>query len=146
MRRAGSPGRRGFSMTVIFLPVTFSQVAMISRTLVPPPVPRLYYALCCAPEGEHVRLREIEDVDVVADARAVGRLVVGAVDFDVLLLPERDLQDVRDEVRLDAVIFAEGLGGAGGVEVAQGDVVEAVDFVIPAEDFLEDQLRFAVRD
>ena len=51
--------------------------------------------------------REIEDVDVVANAGAVGRFVVGAEDFDVRLLAERDFEDIRDEVRLDAVIFAE---------------------------------------
>ncbi len=89
-------------------------------------------------------LREIEDVDVIADAGAVRRLVIGAEDRDMLLLAERDFQDVRNEVRFDAVILAEFFGGASGVEVAQRHVAQAVDFVVPAEHFLEHQLRFAV--
>ena len=52
-------------------------------------------------------LGEIDDVDVVADAAAVGRRVVGAVDLDRLLLAEGDLEDIRDQVGLDAVVFAE---------------------------------------
>ena len=51
-------------------------------------------------EREHVCGREIKDVDVIANAGAVRRLVVGAVDFDVILLAEGDFEDVRDEVRL----------------------------------------------
>ncbi len=35
-------------------------------------------------------------------------------------------------------------GGAGGVEVAERDELEAVDFVVPAENFLEDEFRLAV--
>src|SRR4029434_2956549 len=96
-------------------------------------------------EREHVRLSEIDDVDVIADARAVRRLIVGAVNLDVFLLAKRDLEDVGDEVRLNAMIFAETLGGAGGVEVTERDEFEAVNLVVPAQDFLEHQLRLAVR-
>jgi hypothetical protein len=95
-------------------------------------------------EGEDVGLGEVDDVDIVADAGAVRGLVVGAVDFDVRFLAEGDLDDVRDEVGLAAVVFAISDGGAGGVEVAEGDEFEAVDFVVPAKDFLEEEFRLAV--
>ena len=39
--RGGSPGLRGFSIVPIFRPVILRQAAIISRTLEPPPVPRL---------------------------------------------------------------------------------------------------------
>ena len=39
--RGGSPGRRGFSTTSILPPVIFRAVSITSRTLAPPPVPRL---------------------------------------------------------------------------------------------------------
>ena len=42
------------------------------------------------------------------------------------------------------MILAIAFGGAGGIEVAQGDKLEAVDLVVPAEDFLKNQLGFAV--
>ena len=40
---------------------------------------------------------KIEDVNVIANAGAIRRLVIGAVNFDVRLLAERDLQHVRNE-------------------------------------------------
>lgn len=54
---------------------------------------------------------------------------------DVVLLPEGDFEDVRDEVGLDAVVFAEARAGAGGVEVAEGDEAQAVDLVMPSGGF-----------
>jgi hypothetical protein len=42
------------------------------------------------------------------------------------------------------LVFAEFFARAGGVEVAEGDEFQAVDFLIPLEDFLEHQLGFAI--
>ncbi len=98
-----------------------------------------------AAEGEHMGLCEVEDMDVVADTGAVGRGVVGSEDGDVRFLSERDFEHVWDEMGFDAVIFAEAFRGACGVEVAKGDAAEAVDFVVPTEDFFELQFGFAVR-
>ena len=41
-------------------------------------------------QSEHVRLREVTDVDVIADARAVGRRIIRAVNLALRLLAERD--------------------------------------------------------
>ena len=46
-------------------------------------------------EGVEVSLREVHHVDVVAHARAVGRLVVAAVDAQELAAAHRDLRDAR---------------------------------------------------
>src|SRR5205823_14936786 len=43
--RGGSPGRRGLSIVAIFRPVILAQASITSRTLEPPPVPRLQHAL-----------------------------------------------------------------------------------------------------
>ena len=79
-------------------------------------------------EGAEVGVGQVLDVDVVADAGAVGRRVVGAEDGDVLALAERDLEDERDQVRLGRVVLADRavVGGAAGVEVAEGGVAQAV--------------------
>ena len=89
---------------------------------------------------------QVVDVDVVADAGAVGRGVVGAEDVDRLALAERDLQDERDEVRFGVVVFADRAvgGGAGGVEVAEGGVAEAVGVRVVGQRVLDDQLGEAV--
>ncbi|MDB6065451.1 MAG: hypothetical protein JWR26_1659, partial [Pedosphaera sp.] len=47
-------------------------------------------ALFAGGQGEHVGLGEVDDVDVIADAGAVGRGVVGAVDVAVGGLAEGD--------------------------------------------------------
>src|ERR1035438_4785244 len=72
-------------------------------------------------EAEEMRLRQVEDVDVIADAGAIGRGIIRAVNFAVRLLSEGHLEHVRDEMRLHAVMLPEGCAGAGGVEVAECD-------------------------
>src|SRR2546423_10041385 len=72
-------------------------------------------------QSEDVGLGQIADVNVVADTGAVGRVVIGSVNFDVRLLSERNLQDIRDQVRLDAMFLAEPLRTAGGIEITERD-------------------------
>ena len=58
-------------------------------------------------QGEEVGLRQVVDVDVVADARPVGRRVVGAEHLDGRAAAQRGLEDERDQVRLGVVVLAE---------------------------------------
>src|SRR5581483_5732533 len=95
-------------------------------------------------EGQDMGLGQINDVDIIPDAGAVGRGIIGAVNLALGGLAERDFEDVRDEVGFDAMMFAEFLAGAGGVEIAEGDKLEAVDLVIPVQHLLEHELGFAV--
>ena len=140
----GSPGRRGFSTAGIFLPVTFSHIWMTCADGVAVAVAQIVKALLARSEGEDVRLREVNDVDVIADAGAVGRGIIGAVNFALCGLAKRDLEDVGDEMSFDAVMFAEFFAGAGGVEIAEGDEFEPVNLVIPVQHLLEHQFGFAV--
>ena len=57
-----------------------------------------------------VGVGEVGDVDVVADARAVGGGVVVAVDDEALAFPARHLQRERDQVRLRRVPLAAAAG------------------------------------
>ena len=95
-------------------------------------------------EREKMGLGDVDDVDVVADAGAVWRGIIGAEDLAFLGLSEGDLEHVGDQVRLHPVMFAEAFAGPGGVEVAEGDELHAVELVIPLEDLLEHQLGLAV--
>jgi len=92
-----------------------------------------------------VGVGEVDDMDIIADAGAVGSRVVGAEDQDVFGLPEGDAEDVGNEVGFDAVMFAEALGGTGGIEVTEGDKLESVDGLEPGEHSLEEEFGFAVR-
>ncbi len=95
-------------------------------------------------EGKDMGLGEIDHVDVIADAGAVRGGVIGAVDFAMFFLAEGDLEHIGDEVGFDAVVFAVLFGGAGGVEVAEGDVFELVDASVPMEHPFEHEFGFAV--
>ena len=96
-------------------------------------------------EREYVRLGEVDDVNVVADAGAVRSGVVGAKNSALLRLAKRDAQHVGDEMRLDRALFAEFLAATGGVEVAERHKFEPVQFVVPLEQRLEHQFALAVR-
>ena len=98
----GSPARRGAVSHGTDRPVIRSVAAITSITLLPMPVPTLS-AVECSAAGEVVErldvgVGEIVDVDVVADARAVGRGVVVAEHLHRRALAERGLHHQRDEV------------------------------------------------
>ena len=95
-----------------------------------------------------MRPRQVDDVDEVADARPVGRVVVVAEDPQ--LRPDADggLRDVGHEVVGDArgqLADERRRVRADGVEVAQGDHAQGVPGGRGvAEDLLADALRVAV--
>ena len=126
----GSPGRRGFSTAGIFLPVIFSQAGMTAARNSRRRCPDLKAALA-RPRAEDVRLRQVDDVDVIADAGAVGRRIIRAENIALRFLAERDLKHVRNEMRLDAMMFAEFFARAGGVEIAERDEFQPVNLLVP---------------
>src|SRR3990170_4198042 len=94
-------------------------------------------------QGQDVGRGQVRDVDVVTDAGAVGSRIVRAVQRHGVPLAGGDLEDDGDEVGLRTVVFTAPVAGAGGVEVAQGDVAYAL-LLIPGEHPLHDQLRLAI--
>ena len=97
-----------------------------------------------AVEREQVRVGDVRDVDVVADAGAVRGVVVAAEDPDLGAQAERHLQQDRDQVRFGHVVFAALRRRPAGVEVAERDVAQAVRRRVPRQRPLERQLRGAV--
>ena len=98
-------------------------------------------------QGQQVCLSQVEDVNVVSHRGAVRRGVVGPEDRQRIAATVRRLDRQRDEVRLRRMILADvAVGiGAGGVEVAQRRVAEAVGLSVPAQHSLDGQLGLAVR-
>ena len=79
-----------------------------------------------AADGCHVGFGQVHDVDVVADARAVGRRIVVAEDREAFAQSGGGLRDERHEVlRHAARQFADQCRGVSpdGVEIAQGDAL-----------------------
>ena len=151
-RTGGSPARRGPTACGTSWPTSRAVASSTSRMLKPPPLPRLQTRGCVRAavpgrgrlEREQVRVGEVRDVDVVADARPVGRRVVVAEDRQRrAALGGRE--DVRDEVRLGVVVLAERLRGPGDVEVAQRHAAQPVRPAVPLQRRLERALRLAVR-
>ena len=78
-------------------------------------------------ECEDVGVGEVENVDVVANAGAVGSGVVVAEDEDLVTAAEGDVEYERDDVGLGLVSLAAVGQRAGDVEVAQRGVAQTVD-------------------
>ena len=97
-------------------------------------------------EGVGVGLGEVEDVDVVADAGAVGGGVVVAEDGESWDFPGDGHEGARDEVGFGFVVFADGgvIGAAAGIEVAEHDVVDAAGVDAVEEDAFEHEFAHAV--
>ena len=80
-------------------------------------------------EGAHVAAGQVDDVDVIAHAGAVGRGIVVAEDVDVVELAHGDLGNIGHEVVRDALgVLADetALMGADGVEITQQHDVPAL--------------------
>ena len=120
---AGSPGRRGPIVYGTGRPVTRSTLRTTSSTETGSPLPRLNDSEAPPrfepPQGTQVCVGEVGDVDVVAQARAVGRRVVVAEDLQ-RVTPHRRIHRPRDHVDLRGVVLAEPPVGirTRGVEVA----------------------------
>src|SRR6267154_3305377 len=92
-----------------------------------------------------MRFRNIQDMDVVANAGAVGRGVIVAENGDVRSVGLNGLQDEGNEMGFVAAGFSAMGGCAGDVEIAEGDEVESSILAIVGEDVFKGELGFAVR-
>jgi hypothetical protein len=84
-------------------------------------------------KDEEVRLGEIVDVDVVADAGAVGGGIVGAKNMDRAGGTKGGAKDVGDEMGFGVVVFRMAVPCAGSVEIAKDGVAESMNPVEPFE-------------
>src|SRR4051794_10095575 len=92
-----------------------------------------------------MRLGEIDDMDVIANTGSIRRVVVGPVNLNARFFTERHLKHSWNEMRLRSMVLAEVLRCAAGVEVAQTNKFHSMDFVVPAQNFLEHEFGFPVR-
>src|SRR6185369_8304475 len=86
-------------------------------------------------------------MDVVADARAIGRRVVRAIDLDDVAVPGRHFERERNQVRLRRVPLADRPQwiGTGSIEVAQYDRPQAVSTTGILQDTLDHELGRPIR-
>src|SRR6185312_4775991 len=96
-------------------------------------------------QRQDVGAGEVFDVDVVADAGAVGSRIVVAIDVDAGAAAEGDVENDGDQVRLGFVGFAVSIDRARDVEVAERSVTQAVDAVEPGQHLLDEELGLAIR-
>src|ERR1017187_944617 len=100
-------------------------------------------------QGQQMGVGQIGDMDVIADAGAVGGGIVVAIDADRLAASEGYIEDERNEVGFRFVGFAAG-DAAGAfrstrdVEVAERGVAQAVDSIEPLEHVLDEKLGFPI--
>ena len=92
-------------------------------------------------QSQEMRLGQIVDVDVVADARAVFGGVIVPKYVDRLSLPKSGLQDQWDEVGFGAMVLAQLTFRicTSGIEVAKGCGLESIGFVEVLKHLLHDE-------
>src|SRR5882724_9688397 len=95
-------------------------------------------------ERAEVGIGNVKDVYVIADASAVGGGIVRAENIDVRQISGGGVQDARDEMRLDTMMLAELLRGAGGIEIAKHGILQAGIGAIVRENLFEYEFGFAV--
>src|SRR5262249_49882756 len=83
-----------------------------------------------------VRTREIRDVNVVADAGAIGRRVIVAEHGNARVL-RRGFENEWNQMRFGQMPFAAPLRGASGVEVSQRDESKVVRLRVPVQRTLD---------
>ena len=97
-------------------------------------------------ERPQMSFGQILDVDVIANSRSIGRLIVGPIDVDMRAFSERGVQDQWNEVRFGFMSFADFAFavGSGSVEIALRHRSQAIGLVIPSQRPLDRELSFAI--
>ena len=98
------------------------------------------------PDGGDMRIREIGDVDVVADGGAVRGRVVVAEDGDLVQTAHRGEDCPRDEVCFGLVALADLAVGvaAAGIKVSEANRTQAVGGFVVCQCVLDRELRASV--
>lgn len=96
-------------------------------------------------EGLDVGLSQVGDVNIVANAGAVGSRVITAQNIDVGPFSEGHLEDQRNQVGFNPVVLPEFVTCSGSVEVPERDELQPVQLMVPAKDLFKHQFGFAVR-
>ena len=91
-----------------------------------------------------VGIRDIEDVNIVADASSIGGGVISAKDINMGDRATRRVQHSGNKMGFDTMRFAALFGCASGIEIAQRNVNQLGVRTIIGEDLLEYQLGFAI--
>src|SRR5271156_1788884 len=95
-------------------------------------VDELLMRLKCV-EHKEMGHREVADVNVIANASAIGCRIVRAKNGDGLSLPQSDFKDDGDQMRFGVMMFAVAAPRAGCIEVAEHGISNTMDFLIPGE-------------
>src|SRR5262249_22455145 len=96
------------------------------------------------PQDSQMRGGEVENVNEIANAGAVGRWVVRSVDGNGAARSKSRTQDVRNKVRFRIVEFTVVLHRTSGIEVAKHGIAQSVDAVKPVKHDFGLQLGLAV--
>lgn len=98
-------------------------------------------------EGQDMSLGDVHDVNVIPYACPIGSFIIGSINRNLAPLLQEGPQHRGDEVAFRIMILAyEAIGiCTSGIEIPQGNVLQAVGNPTALEDFLEDELRFPIR-
>ena len=80
---------------------------------------------------------KVDNVNVIADAASIRRLIIRSKDFDVWSLAKRSFENIWNQMCFDSMVFAKFLRSSGSIEIAERNKFQSVDLAVPAENFFE---------
>src|SRR6267143_4812708 len=96
-------------------------------------------------ERADVGIRDVEDMDVIANASPVRGGIVRPENINVRQIAGGGVQNARDEMRLDTMMLAELLRGTGGIEITKHGILQAGIGAIVRENLFEHKLGLPIR-
>src|SRR5262249_13150379 len=96
-------------------------------------------------ECQQMGLRQIDHMNVVANACAIRSGIVTAVDRERIGSIRRRAEDERYHMPLRTVVFANLAGSSGSIEETKPNRFQPIGLVIVIQSFLEPQFGIAVR-
>ena len=83
---------------------------------------------------------QIDYVNVIADAGAVARGIIGAENGNRFSLAQRSLQHQRNQVRFRLMCLSQIIRSARCIEISEAGIAQSVNAVHPAQHPLHQQL------
>lgn len=98
-------------------------------------------------QPEHVRLSKIIDVNIVADSSSIRSKIVIAENFESGALTADGVECSGNQVRFRIMHFAnfDAFVCPGGIEIPEGDILQAVSARVRLKRIFEGQLGSATR-
>src|SRR6202030_611238 len=91
------------------------------------------------PERQNVRLREIKQMNIIADTGTVARWIVRSKNEDFFAFAHCHLENNRNQMKLRIVILSSNRGCSSSIEIAQAGEAHSANAIEPMQDAFKNE-------